>query len=234
MPNAIPSSMLRRRDSASEAVANLKPTATAGTGEVDRLHEENATLRARIEQMEQLFADSSTEADLGWADRQREYEGLLEEKSEVIRSLHQKIAELREQAGAPQAAQPESNEETPDKAGLLLLKQQLEEERLRLVEDEESMMTQMRQLEMALAKDRAELARQKMDIQRLQNEFQVEMNAAQRDSGLRERLGAMQLRPGHGNGSRPAPSQPTAERASGPASGNSQSRSGIFRRIFGS
>ena len=52
-------------------------------GEEKSLRIENIELRAKIAEMEQMLLASDEEG----ADRQREYESLLEEKSEVIRGL---------------------------------------------------------------------------------------------------------------------------------------------------
>ncbi len=68
----------------------------------------------------------------------------------------------------------------------------MQELRRQLEEDEESLMQQMRQMEMAMSKDRAELARQRNEIQRMHNELNHEIEIASRDPGLRERLVALQ------------------------------------------
>src|SRR5437867_3272521 len=65
-------------------------------GELDGLallRRENAELRARVEELEQAL-QASAPAEDGWAERQKEYESLVEEKSEVIRSLHLKLQQL--------------------------------------------------------------------------------------------------------------------------------------------
>src|SRR5262249_56612934 len=90
-------------------------------------------------------------ASEGGAERKREYEALLEEKSEVIRSLHQKLQEYQERPTAV----------APKEAELVALSEQLEQDRRQLQEDEESLMQQMRQMEMTMSRERAELARQR-------------------------------------------------------------------------
>lgn len=141
----------------------------------EALRTENAELKARIAEMEQA-----------WLDSQREYENLLEEKSEVIRGLHQKIQDL-------QNAEP-AQIETVRPEDMLSLQEQLEEERQRLQQDEESLMVQMREMELSMAKERAELARQRTELQRLQVEFNREVELASRDAELRERLQGLQRR----------------------------------------
>src|SRR6516164_2121781 len=58
------------------------------TDELTLLRNENTDLRCKLE-----------EFDLAWGERQREYENLLEEKSEVIRGLHLEIQHLKESTG---------------------------------------------------------------------------------------------------------------------------------------
>src|SRR5207245_2021859 len=119
------------------------------------LRGENAALQAKVEELEQMLTVASQEAEERWSQRQAEYESLLEEKSEVIRTLHQKMADLRERAssgGSAAVAAPTANRaDAPDRQELIRLKEELEEERQRIGEDEESMMSQLRQMEMTLA-----------------------------------------------------------------------------------
>jgi chromosome segregation ATPase len=198
-------------------------------GELAQLRKENADLRAHIAELEQALGSST---DSTWADQQKEYEALLEEKSEVIRSLHLKIQELGERP-AP-AAEEETGEIDVNK-----MKKEMAELRRQLEEDEESLMQQMRQMEMAMSKDRAELARQRNEIQRLHNEVNHEIEIASRDPGLRERLVALQRLQGEITGRKtPAtPSAPASKDATEPASVPARSKkaesSGLFRRIFG-
>jgi hypothetical protein len=199
--------------------------------EAAALRGENAALRARVEELEQLVGLAAQDGEDRWTERQREYESLLEEKSEVIRGLHTKIAELRERAANAAPPLVMSDEETPDRQELLQLKQELEEQRAQMEEDETSMMSQMRGMEMALAKDRADLARQRAEVQRFQEELKRELDNAARDGGLRERLSALQRRTGHGGASRSGSSQDTPTPGVTPTGG--ATKSGIFRRIFG-
>jgi hypothetical protein len=214
---------------------NAEPNLTE-TEEVEMLRGENAALRAKADELEQLVALSAQDAEERWAERQREYESLVEEKSDVIRGLHQKIAELRERAAsgssqtsnaAAAAAAADSGEATPDRQELLRLKRELEEARDQMLSDEESMMAQMRQMEMALARDRAELARQRSELQRLHGDLKHDMESAARAPGLRERLTALQ-RPTTKPPVRPSASQDTPQPVQAPVT-----KSGLFRRIFG-
>jgi hypothetical protein len=195
-----------------------KPAESTDNTELDVLRLENEELRARIAEMEQLLAANAEEA---WADQQREYEALLEEKSEVIRSLHLKVQELQE------TTRRAPDEPLPKEEEIRQLKADLDEQRRQLREDEESLMTQMRQMELALSKDRAELARQRQELQRLQTELNREIEQSGRDSGLRERL--MNLR----RTQEPAKKETAPTAPNGEASSDSKKNSGLFRRLFG-
>ncbi len=201
--------------------ASADKSAGVASAELDSLRRENAELHVRLEDLEQLLVATATNEDT-WADRQKEYEALLEEKSEVIRGLHVKLHELQE--GTRRAA----NEPVPKEEELQQLKQELEEQRHQLQEDEESLMTQMREMELALSRDRAELARQRQELLRLQAELNREIEQAGRDSGLRERLAS--IRRAHDAAKKDATPTPSADAAKGV---NKQQGSGLFRRLFG-
>jgi hypothetical protein len=235
-----------------------------------RLQRDNAELRACIEVFEQALHAKAADAEpaqaptkkRSWEEQQKEYEALLEEKSEVIRNLHEQIQELEQGASAsPDAADNvEASSAAVDEAEVNRLKKQLEQQRARLAEDEEELMQQMRQMEMAMAKDRAELARQRTEIQRLQQALNHEIENASRDHGLRERLGAVQRLQGQVTGRKqppapsatakqpaapsspgkqpPAPSSPTKQPAEPPPPApakpaNGRLGSGVWRRVFG-
>jgi septal ring factor EnvC (AmiA/AmiB activator) len=207
-------------------------------GEIKLLREENAALQAKVEELENLVIIASQEAEARWTDSQREFESLIEEKTEVIRSLHQKNADLREQSSnAGLDANGASAVEIADRPELIRLNKELQDQRRQIKEDEESMMGQMRQMEMSLAKDRAELARQRAEIARLQQELKHELEMAARDHGLRDRLGALQRRANNLNTAHPGPSQdtpPPSQIPKPPVSASPNiSKSGLFRRIFG-
>jgi chromosome segregation ATPase len=222
---------LRRLTAASqELLASLgrssgpdTPTTTESDDMV-LLRMENEELRGRIVDLEKLFETSVAE-NQPWSERQQEYEALLEEKSEVIRALHQKIRDLQERP----APTPNTGEvAVPDE--LLQLKDQLDDQRRQLQEDEEAMVTQLREMEMSLSRDRAELARQRQEVQRLQADLAREIELASRDPGLRERL--MALRRGNDTGK--APARPTSNGTPMPAipTAGEKKASGLFKRFF--
>lgn len=199
----------------------------AGSDELRALREENTALRNRVYELEQIL-DKAADMEDAWVAKQKEYESLIDEKSELIRALHTKLAEAE---SGPRI----SKEDLPDAEELMELKRQLDEDRVRMKEDEESMMQQMQQMELTMSKERAELARQRAEIQRLQNDLNREIEIATRDPALRERLAALQRRPQEsGIRKRPnlpatTPESPPAEQSPSPAIKSS----GIFKRIFG-
>src|SRR5439155_24421053 len=89
--------------------------------EVTRLRAENAAQHARVEELERQ-PHVAPAGDDGWAECQVEYEKLLNEKSEIIRTLHLKVQEL--QAGQ---AQPEATPVEVHDAAVERLKRELEE-----------------------------------------------------------------------------------------------------------
>jgi chromosome segregation ATPase len=207
-------------------------------GDLERLRGENAELRHRALELEQALQHRPS-GDEAWAEQQREYEALLEEKSEVIRTLHQKIQEMREGGEPTGRALPGGGAASQD---LQAQQRQLEQQRAQLEEDEQALEQQMRQMEMAMSRERAELARQRNELQRLHNDLRREMELAARDGELRERLQPLQRRQQEVATSRrlptlieinvpPLPEPPKAEAAEKPGK---KQNSGLFGRLFGS
>jgi hypothetical protein len=195
--------------------------------QLELLRLENAVLKSRIAELE------AGKGEAAWLERQREYEMLLEEKSEVIRGLHQKLQESQEaQESAINAA---DNAPAPggssvscsgSKLGqaeeILRLKREMEEQRRQLEQDEEDMMGQMRQMELTMAKERAEMARQRQEVQRLQAELTRAQEQSSRDPELKERLNSLRRNQDAKQGAAAAEGAKTDQKSSG-----------FFRRIFG-
>lgn len=193
--------------------------------ELEFLRLENTELRARIQELEAL---ASGQGEKLWRERQREYEMLLEEKSEVIRTLHQKLQDAEESVNLAEAPAPMpgvSNSRIGQAEEILNLKREMEDQRKQLEQDEEDMMAQMRQMELQMAKERAEMARQRQDVARLQAELTREIENASRDPELKERLKGLRR-----IDSKTTIPTPGAEKPAKPAE---QKSSGFFRRIFG-
>jgi hypothetical protein len=242
--------------------APAEPLPLSESEELAVLRAENTQLRTRLEELEQILEATTNQTEQLWAEQQKEYEMLLEEKSEVIRNLHQQLHELKEKptsdAGGEGAAAPLGNDNSlAMRNELLELKEQLERERRQLEEDEQSFMDHMRQMELALSRERVEMARQRGELQRLYHDFQHEIEQAQKDGGLRERLMTLQRRsqqeatplgqspqrpqpapgPGAANGQSPParralPTQAVLPGANGEGKPGRPS-SGFIRRLFG-
>jgi chromosome segregation ATPase len=215
-----------------ELEGQLNSTAAMpGAEELTRLRTENQRQAQRLKDLERIAEEMGTE-QTAWEKRQREYEGLLEEKSEVIRDLHRRLHEQPERSA--------SSAGTPREEELLALSEELERERRQLKDDEEALMQQMRQMEVQMSRERAELARQRNELQRLQNDVRHELELAARDATLRDRLAPLQRRHQdlvNRNGGPRNPEAPHPAPASAPspnaASRGGTKNSGLFRRLFG-
>jgi cobalamin biosynthesis Mg chelatase CobN len=209
-------------DDPCSAVADRTPS--TNTEELAHVRTENAELRARVQELEALGSGQDEEV---WLERQREYETLLEEKSEVIRLLHQRIQEVQESAigggSAPVGSVTTSGTKLGQAEEILRLKREIEGQRRQLDQDEQEMMGQMRQMEIAMARERAQMARQRQEVQRLQADLAREIENSSRDPELRERLQTLRRAQEPKPALAPNTAAPKAD----------QQSSGFFRRMFG-
>jgi hypothetical protein len=209
----------------------LEVAPVAEGDELDSLRAENDALKARIEELEAI---ASGQGEAKWQERQREYEMLLEEKSEVIRGLHQQLQEANESALAdsnmPAANLGISGVRLGQAEEILRLKRELDDQRKQLEQDEEDMMAQMRQMEMMMAKERAEMARQRQEVQRLQSDLAREIEKSSQNPELRERLHSLRRQQEPKQAPEP---KPASAAAAPPQSKEEHKSSGFFRRIFG-
>jgi chromosome segregation ATPase len=207
----------------------LEATAdTPGGDELFRLRAENEKLAHRVSELN-CIADEMQIEQTNWESRQREYDSLLEEKSEVIRDLHRRLHD--------QPERPAGN--VPREEELIALSEELERERRQLKDDEEALMEQMRQMEVQMSRERAELARQRNELQRLQNDVRHELELASRDATLRDRLAPLQRRhqemvnrSGTARSAEHAAPQ-AIPAASGGGTGSARKDSSLFRKLFG-
>jgi hypothetical protein len=176
---------------------------TDSHGEAASLRKQNADLKARIEEMEQALLDN-----------QRDQENMLDEQSDVIRGLHRRIQVLQEM--------PAGQVNRIQVSDLVEMWQQRDEDRRRLKEDEEAVMAQMRETEIAISKERLELARQRAEVLRLIEDTRLHEDSSVRNADLRHRLAA--LRPGHDK-------DPVS--STDPAPAPAKSNSSFLRRLFG-
>lgn len=209
--------------------------------ELERLREENEQLRALCLELEQALNEATQHAAEGDDEESvKEYEALLDEKTELIRQLHEQLqeaqavaAELDAQSGAgsPGAA---AAGPAPREDELLTLSEDLERERRQLQEDEQALMQQMREMEVTMARERAEMARQRNDMQRLQSDVRHEIERLERSGslqnkidGLKSKLNDAMTRRGSSPGAAAQPAQPVAAT---PPSGKKE---GLLGRLFG-
>jgi len=220
--------------------------------ELEQMRSENTQLRALCTELEQALQEATQQtADTGgFEERIREYEQLVDEKSETIRQLHQQLQEAQaalDEAGKGQAAAAARGGPLPREEELLALSEELERERRQLQEDEQSLMEQMRQMEMSMARERAEMARQRNDLQRLHGEIRHELERLERNGALQSKMEELKMKlqdaatrrgaaPNQGNGK--TASSPGLPQAGGSQSGQGSApgkepRNSFMGRLFG-
>ncbi|MDW8265985.1 MAG: hypothetical protein RMJ52_11720 [Gemmataceae bacterium] len=179
---------------------------------IEHLQAENEDLRATIAELRQLLDEATAKSQQAleevlsqqqqlWAEREKELENLLEEKSEVIRDLHLKLQEASKQSSANRAPLPDeqellamSDELERERCALEQERRELEEERRLLQEEKETMVQQFKQMEIDMSRERADLARQRNELHRLHNEIRHELEIAQRNALMNQRLQNLQRR----------------------------------------
>jgi chromosome segregation ATPase len=181
----------------------LNPASSASAAdplELEGLRAENNELRGIIAELRQLVDEAASKGEETWAERQKEYEGLLDEKTEIIRTQAEKIQEL-ESRPPPGPATPKeeellamSEELERERCTLQQERRQVEEDRNQLAEDEQTMTQQMREMEVQMAKERADMARQKTELQRIHDEIRHELEKIERNGQLNQRLGQLRQR----------------------------------------
>lgn len=210
--------------------------------ELTQLRAENAQLRGLCAELEQALHEATGEE--AWGERAREYEGLLEEKSQLIRGLHEQVEQLQatlEQAKAEAPKRPAGVPATGEEE-LLALSEELERERRQLQEDEQALMEQMRQMEVSMARERADMARQRNDLQRLQGEIYHELERLERSGALESKIESLKTRlqdvtnrrgaaPGPGAGGSSGSHRPVNVPQPPPAAPSK--KEGLIGRLFG-
>jgi DNA repair exonuclease SbcCD ATPase subunit len=224
--------------------------------EFARLQSENSELRRYVAELEDALraAEGAQEA----LEKVKEYESMLDQKTELIRELHLKVQEMEQHMRPPTPKEEEliamSEELERERCQLQQERRQLDEDMRQLREDSQIMSEQMREMEVSMARERAELARQRTELQRLNEEIRHELDRMERDQGLTQRL--EQLRQKHQElmnrrGPTPNPTRPqpartqmsidlddeTAQQSPPPRHGQSaepsKKDSGLFKRFFG-
>jgi hypothetical protein len=230
---------------------------------LSQLQAENQELRQIIGELQQELEAASGKQENDWGDRQKEYEHMLDEKTEIIRKLHSDMQELRDQIRPPTPREDEmfamSEELERERSQMQQDRRKLEEEQRQLKEDEDVMTDEMRRAEIQMARERADMARQRTELTRISEEIRQELERIERDKGLSEKL--VQLRQRHtdvmrgrsGPAPAPAPARPTGRPAPAPTQLSidldqetpptppakpkddpKKKDSGVLRRFFGS
>lgn len=232
------------RTAASLVHSALAPGESATEPESDErqvlltLREENEQLRALCVELEQALHEASLPGHASGEDRLKEYEAMLEEKTEMIRQQHEQIQELKG-AVAELECQPgnrtATNGPAPREDDLLALSEELERDRKQIQDDEQALMQQMREMEVSMARERAEMARQRNDMQRLQSEIRHELERLERNGALQSKIEGLKNKLSDATtrrGSAPVSSreQPTQPAASPPTP---TKKEGLMGRLFG-
>src|SRR5262245_53270520 len=116
--------------------------------ELDNLRSENSQLRQLCGELEQALQEATSGGPdvTAYEEKMRDYEALLEQKSDSIRQMHQQLqdaqAALEEAGNRPPAGRRTGPAPAEDE--LLQLSEDLERERRQLQEDEQPLMEQMR------------------------------------------------------------------------------------------
>jgi chromosome segregation ATPase len=210
--------------------------ATIAPAEAEQLLTENEQLRALCEELEQALQEATQHLQPDLEQQIREYDAVLEEKNEMIRQLHQQLHEakatLEEKASQPAPPPPRQHQgPAPCEDELLALSEELERERRQLQEDEQTLMQQMREMEVGMARERAELARQRNDLQRLQAEIRHDLERLERNGAVQSKIENLKIKLQDATARRGAAPGPT-----GASSGQSAAparKEGLMGRLFG-
>jgi chromosome segregation ATPase len=166
------------------------PADTESAQEMEHLRAENTQLRSLCAELEQALQEATQhQPDQGAIEeRIREYEALVEEKTDAIRTLHEQLQEARLALEESQSAAGRIQGPVPREDDLLQLSEELERERRQLREDEQTVMEQMRQMELTMARERADMARQRNELQRLYGEIRHELERLERSGALQTKM----------------------------------------------
>jgi hypothetical protein len=240
-------------------LADARTSSPEHAWDVDGLLAENSLLRSSVEDLQARLQQANETNEQAWLERHQEYERLLEEKSELIRSLHFQFKEAQDARAAIKPTPKEeellafSEELERERCQLDQDRRQAEELRQRLTEDEQEMLRQMREMEVQMARERADFARQRTELQRILDDIRRELENIERNGHLNQRLGQLRqrfqdvalARPGSLSGSvkaslskTPPPGEkkatsvksPVAEKAASTAANKDSS---VLRRLFG-
>jgi chromosome segregation ATPase len=178
-----------------DLVASLRKAQKTSVSRAAQLRTDNETLRTTIAELRQRLDNPTAPTQGSWEDREREFESILEEKSEEIRLLYMQIQELErkhEQEEPASRGSGRGNDEelnalaeelAQDQGRLEDERAQVTTERAQIRADEEDLERRMQEMELQTAKSRADLVRQRNELQRLYNEVRAELDQAKQQGG---------------------------------------------------
>lgn len=173
----------------------------AGRGRAAQLREENEELRLMIQDLKQQIEGAGSQDPGAWEEKEREFETILEEKSEEIRLLYMRIQEIEQQRNEPppeRAPRPGSSDDeelnslaeelAQEQTKVEDERQAIQTERQQLRQDEEELESRMQEMELQTAKSRADLVKQRNELQRLYNEVRQEIEQARQNGVITDRV----------------------------------------------
>lgn len=220
--------------------------AASPSPDADALLQENGELRGIIAELKGQLDDAGPKAEEAFRERHKEYEAMLDEKSQIIRELHVKIQELEARPLVPATPKEEellalSEELERERCQFQQERRQLDEDRKQMEEDEQIMTQQMQEMEVQMARERADFARQRTELNRIQEEIRREVENVERNGLLNQRLGQLRQRsldvgvPRNGDSDRDGPAglEGNAAPALTRDQADSRRRESFLGRLFG-
>lgn len=172
-----------------------------GSGELDALRAENEQLRRLVAERDRALEEAESRPSV--SPEQEEANRRLTTEVSLLRQQLQgkdtQVRELQKQIETLKAASPESMEIAEYEAELNEFRRQLEADRQTLNQELQQLRARnqelnetARQAELDLSRERAQLARERAQLDRLREEIRLELERAQRDGAVRERLASVQ------------------------------------------
>jgi chromosome segregation ATPase len=179
-------------------------TGTGPSENLKHLHDEKQQLLSTINHLRRQLEEAVGEKSRSFAEREKEFEDRLDEKSEAIRCLHGQLKGLETAAAARQthtlhdASDADMNHETlgeelaQEASQLEGERAQLEEERQQLRGEEEGLMGRMKEMERQMSKERADMGRQRNELNDLHQAILADMQQVQQQGVVSNRVGSWQ------------------------------------------
>jgi hypothetical protein len=170
--------------------------------DVHALIQENEELRQVLGEYESRVAEGTAKQAAGTSGELEEIKGenellrkLLQEKESAELILRQQLEEMKNEAPAKPPARAENMDLESYETELNQFRQQLESDRAKLNKEFEQLRLRnaeldeaTREMEMAMSKERAELGRERIRLDRLREDVRSDVERVQREAGMRESL----------------------------------------------